>query len=63
MSLLVVLILMGHYPSRRGGAVLLRQQPFVLFLLPLWLFKGGKARLKADVAARVDFPMQLSSKR
>ena len=33
---------------------LLRQQPFYLFLLPFWWFRG-KAYLKSEIASRVDF--------
>ena len=36
-------------------SVLLRQQPLLVFLLPFWLFSGGKARLKSEIASRVDF--------
>ncbi len=36
-----------------GVAVLIRQQPLVIFFLPIWLLKG-KARFKSEVAARVD---------
>ena len=35
-------------------SVLLRQQPLLVFFLLIWLFTGGKARLKAEIAARVD---------
>ena len=35
-------------------SVLVRQQPLLVFVLPFWLFTGGKARLKAEIAARVD---------
>ena len=37
-----------------GVAVLIRQRPSFLFLLPFWLLKG-KANLKAEVASRIDF--------
>lgn len=33
---------------------LLRQQPLVILLIPLWLFSGGAARLKQEIAQRVD---------
>jgi UbiA prenyltransferase family len=33
--------------------LLLKQNPFYLFVAILWLFGGGKARLKEEVAARV----------
>ncbi len=33
--------------------LLLRRNPLALFLLPFWLF-GGKARLKSEIAARVE---------
>src|SRR5690606_26787525 len=32
---------------------LLRKNPLYLFLLPWWLFRGGKAHLKAQIASRV----------
>jgi len=38
-----------------GLAVLLRKNPLFLFYIPMWLFRGGKARLKSEVASRVDF--------
>jgi len=36
-------------------AVLLREKPYIVFLLPIWLLRGGKAQLKAEIATRVDF--------
>lgn len=32
---------------------LIKKQPLCMFLLPLWLLSGGKARLKAEVSSRV----------
>jgi len=37
-----------------GLFLLLRQKPHCLFLLPFWLL-GGKARLKCEIAQRVEF--------
>jgi 4-hydroxybenzoate polyprenyltransferase/phosphoserine phosphatase len=34
--------------------LLLRKNPLFLFLVPVWLAKGGPARLKLEIAARVD---------
>jgi 4-hydroxybenzoate polyprenyltransferase/phosphoserine phosphatase len=36
-----------------GALRLLRQQPFAIFAMLGWLLAGGKAKLKAEVAARV----------
>ncbi|HYC01878.1 MAG TPA: UbiA family prenyltransferase [Azospirillaceae bacterium] len=35
-------------------ALLMRQQPWLLLLIPFWLLRGGKARLKREIARRVD---------
>jgi len=37
-----------------GIFLLLRRNPLCLFLLPFWLLSGGKARLKCEIADRVD---------
>lgn len=37
-----------------GVFLLLKKNPLYLFLLPFWLFSGGPARLKQEIAARVD---------
>lgn len=33
---------------------LLRQQPLMLFFMPFWVFSGGPARLKQEIAKRID---------
>ena len=38
-----------------GVFKLLRANPLILFLLPVWLITGGPARLKHEVAARADW--------
>lgn len=37
-----------------GLFLLLRKNPLFAFLLPIWLARGGPARLKLEIAARVD---------
>jgi 4-hydroxybenzoate polyprenyltransferase len=37
-----------------GVFLLLKKNPLYLFVLPFWLFSGGPARLKQEIAARVD---------
>lgn len=37
-----------------GLFLLLRRNPLLLFLVPVWLSRGGPARLKLEIAARVD---------
>ncbi|WP_119681099.1 UbiA family prenyltransferase [Indioceanicola profundi] len=34
--------------------LLIKQQPWLLLLIPYWLFVGGKAHLKREIARRVD---------
>src|SRR5215217_114384 len=34
---------------------LLKKNPLLFLMLPIWLFSGGKARLKAEIAARIEF--------
>lgn len=37
-----------------GLFLLLRKNPLFLFMVPMWLASGGPARLKTEIAARVD---------
>lgn len=37
-----------------GLFLLLRKNPLFLFVVPIWLVRGGPARLKLEIAARVD---------
>lgn len=36
-----------------SAALLLRRKPWLAFAMPLWLMKGGKARMKREIASRV----------
>lgn len=37
---------------------LIKKQPLCLFLIPMWLISGGKARLKAEVSSRVSINVE-----
>ncbi|MGO4842894.1 prenyltransferase, partial [Rhizobiaceae sp. 2RAB30] len=37
-----------------GLFLLVRKNPFFLFMVPVWIVTGGPARLKLEIAARVD---------